>query len=495
MPESKRRVLLLELDSLSLDFIQRHADHLPLFDRLIREGGLVQTRSTSAIASASVWPTFATGQLPGHHGHYFPFQWHAKNMRFYRPYHRVWNGQLNYRPFWYDLADKGIECQVLDAVQCIPDEHSPCLEINDWSAQSSGKAFASDRTVLAELRSKFGKRPIGAEVPVFKSRKLSDRLADQILDSIIRKSDAIIWLGRNRPWQFYLASIQDAHRAGHNLWPVNDEFSSDVAPDSLLKIYQALDHHVARILDALVDERTDAVLFTLNGMGSNRAQNHFLPQLLHRLNREWMGERVPKTGASKRRGLFAQLRDTVPPGLQYSATRLLGERVQDWVVNREFLGALDWGRTVAFPVVTGGEGLIRLNVSGRERDGLLDPDDKPYRDYIDWLRAELLAVNIQPDGGRLVSDFIELNTVYPGPRNHMLPDIALAWAPDKPATEIRSSTIGVIQKKLATGRGGNHDGSSFALLPQSTMGKGVARQLSHITDYGKIVARLLGAAS
>jgi predicted AlkP superfamily phosphohydrolase/phosphomutase len=494
MRKTNRRVLLLELDSLSLNFIQRHADRLPLFNRLIQEGGLVETRGTGDIASASVWPTFASGQLPGHHGHYFPFQWHANKMRFYRPYDRVWKGQLNYRPFWYDLADNGIQCQVLDAVQCIPDERSPCLEINDWSAQSSGNALASDLAVLKELRARFGKRPIGAEVPVIKSRKLSDQLKDQILDSITRKSEAIIWLGRKRPWQFYLASIQDAHRAGHNLWPVNDEFSSDVAPDSLLEIYQALDHNVALILDALVDERTDSILFTLNGMGDNRAQNHFLPQLLHRLNRAWMGEQVPKTGASKRKGLIARLRDTVPPALQYSATRLLGEHVQDWVVNREFLGALDWDRTAAFPVVAGGEGLVRLNVSGREREGMLDPDDKPYRDYIDWLRTELLALNIQPDGGPLVSDFIELNTVYPGPRNHLLPDIALAWAPGKPATEIRSSTIGSIQSKLATGRGGNHDGSSFALFTASTMGTDAARRLSHIIDYGDVVSGLLGTA-
>lgn len=491
MPGSTRRVLLLELDSLSLDFIRRHVNHLPLFDRLIGEGGLVQTRGTGDIASASVWPTFATGRHPGHHGHYFPFQWHARNMRFYRPYNRVWNGQLNYRPFWYDLADRGIRCQVLDAVQRIPDKHEHCLEINDWSAQSSGHAFSSDRALLEELRHKFGKRPIGPEVPVVKSRKQSDQLKAQILDSIRQKAEAIIWLGRKRPWQFYLASIQDAHRAGHNLWPVDDEFSSDVAPDSLLEIYQALDHHVTRILEALVDDRTDSILFTLNGMSGNRAQNHFLPQLLHRLNGAWMGEQVQWAGSDGRNGLIARLRDAVPPGLQYSATRILGERIQDWVVNREFLGALDWNRTTAFPVVAGGEGLIRLNIRGRERQGLLDSDEKPYREYIEWLKKELLAVKVLPEGEPLVSKFIEMKTVYPGPRSHLLPDVAITWAPAKPATEIGSSTIGRIQKKLTTGRGGNHDGSSFALFPAATMKKGVAGQLSHITDYGALVCSLL----
>ena len=91
----RSRVLLLELDSLSLDFVSAHLSSLPTLRSLLDGGGqLVETRSTADIASASVWPTFATGELPGVHGHYYPFQWHAGKMRFYRPYRRAWRGGL-----------------------------------------------------------------------------------------------------------------------------------------------------------------------------------------------------------------------------------------------------------------------------------------------------------------------------------------------------------------------------------------------------------------
>ena len=173
------RVLLLELDSLSLPFIREHLPHLPNLARLIELGGVVETDSSAGIASASVWPTFATGRWPGHHGHYFPFQWHAGKMRFYRPYRKAWKGALQYQPFWYTLARQGIDCLVLDAVQCVPDAQSPCLEINDWSAQSSSRALATDREVLKELRRRFGRNPIGAEVTVTKSRRQTSRLTEQ----------------------------------------------------------------------------------------------------------------------------------------------------------------------------------------------------------------------------------------------------------------------------------------------------------------------------
>ena len=70
---------------------------------------------------------------------------------------------------------------------------------------------------------------------------------------------------------------------------------------------------------------------------------------------------------------MAFLRSALPPTLQYRAASLLGERVQDWVVNRALVSGRDWGTTPSFPILSGGEGLIRLNVKGREVPGYLEP--------------------------------------------------------------------------------------------------------------------------
>jgi hypothetical protein len=482
---------MLELDSLSLPFIQQHVDQLPTFRRLLDFGGHAQTATTADIASASVWPTFASGNLPGGHGHYFPFQWHAGDMRFYRDYAPNWRGALDYEPFWYELARRGVDCMVLDAVQSVPSPQSPCLEINDWSAQSSGRAVASDRQLLAELRRRFGRRPIGMEVTVAKSRHLAQSLQRRALASLQRKADAIIWLGQLRPWRFYLASIQDVHRAGHNLWPVAGEFASDAPPDALLSVYRALDERLSRILRAFDDGATHIVLFTLNGMGPNRAQNHLLAQILHRLNQLYATGSCERTVSSRRPGSMALLRDRLPPGVQYAANRLLGERIQDWVVNREVTGGLDWPLTPSFAVSSGGEGLIRLNVAGREREGMLGPDGNAIASYIDWLRERLLAIRVAATGEPLVGEFVRVHEIYPGPRSRMLPDIALIWAPARPVNEIYSDAIGTICNRLKTGRGGNHTGESFALLAGTPACRAQADGLRHITDYRALATRLL----
>lgn len=369
--------------------------------------------------------------------------------------------------------------------------NSPCLEIHDWSTQSSGKALTTDQTVLSRLRTTFGSRPIGAEVPVSKTFHQSRSLLDGILDSLHKKSAAITWLGQTRDWQLYLASIQDIHRAGHNLWPAEGDFASDVDSEALLTAYQALDKEIENISNALVEENTHLILFTLNGMSSNRAQNHLLPQILSRLNKLYTSGEIQHGISEKRRGVFARLRDSVPPNIQYVATRVLGERIQDWVINREFTGALEWDETPSFSLVSGGEGLIRLNIRGRERDGILSTDNGSRDEYVAWLRDRLLAIRDERTGGPLISDFIEVQKLYPGPKSHLLPDIALIWAPTEPATEISSPDLGVVRARLRTGRGGNHTGEAFAIFPERTAATGIGAQLRHITDYPAVIRSLL----
>jgi hypothetical protein len=57
---------------------------------------------------------------------------------------------------------------------------------------------------------------------------------------------------------------------------------------------------------------------------------------------------------------------------------------------------------------------------------------------------------------------------------------------------IQSDYIGIIRKKLLTGRGGNHTGESFALITGQLSGSEATARLTHIKDYKDIIGNLLG---
>ena len=77
---------------------------------------------------------------------------------------------------------------------------------------------------------------------------------------------------------------------------------------------------------------------------------------------------------------------------------MLGEDVQDWVVNREYLGALKWKKTPSIPIPSGGEGFIRLNLKGREKHGCLSQEGDEAESYASRLTEKLLDVrNASPE--------------------------------------------------------------------------------------------------
>ena len=486
------RLVLLAIDSLNLDFARAHLDRLPVLARLLATGTLRPLVSTAEVMSASVWPTFGLGAPPGEHGEYFPFQWDATTMSFRRTDQGPWAEDFRFEPFWFRLAQQGVPCIALDPAHVSPSRDVPCPQVVNWSYQSSGAAFSHPPELLRELRRRFGHRPIGAEVPVPKGRRRARAIRDTLVRATRAKGDAMLWLAETLPWRLFFAAMFEVHRAGHNLWPVEAEFASDAEPDALLAVCEETDRQVGRLLERWDDGETAFVLFALSGMEPNRAQDHFLPAILARLGAAWSNGGAAVAGSARGFNPMGLLRHAVPYGLQYQAARLLGEDIQDWVVNRALVGGLDWEKTPAFAVATGSEGYIRLNLRGRERDGCLTPEAAPA--FVRWLESELLAIRVEETGEPLVAEVVHVQERFPGPKAHRLPDLCLRWAPQAPATRIVSPTIGEIVARLETGRGGNHTPDAFALFCGAAPGKNGLPEVHRIEELARFAEACLAPA-
>jgi hypothetical protein len=81
---------------------------------------------------------------------------------------------------------------------------------------------------------------------------------------------------------------------------------------------------------------------------------------------------------------------------------------------------------------------------------------------------------------------IDLQEQFSGPRAHLLPDLAVLWAPREPATRVQSPTVGEIEARLQTGRGGNHTCDSFALFYGDTVPEDGAPSVERIEDLSRL---------
>lgn len=488
-----RRLLMIALDSVSLPFIREHLDRLPSLKSLLDRGECRALETSAQFLSASPWPTFTSGQLPGEHGHYYPFQWDAEKHRCRRVAKHVWSHRFEYEPFWHPIARMGVPTIAFDIPYVAIDRDLSCLQISHWSYQSTGAAETSHPEVLAEIRRRFGHRPIGAEVPVPKTAAQCNALRDSQIGAAKAKGDAILYL-LDQPWRLFLTGFYEGHRAGHNLWPVAGDFASDAAPDALIEVYEELDRQLGRILARVERDGPDTsvMVFALHGMEPNRAQNHFLGEVVHRLNRRFLGDALPGGGKAVAPNVMAYLRSAVPPTLQYHAARLLGEDVQDWVLNRALVAGCDWSRTPSLVLPSGGEGLIRLNVKGRERHGFFGPGSAALDQYVTWLGARLAEIRVADTGEPLIDRILLSDDHFPGPRRQYLPDIVLSWRPDAPAERITSPDIGDIEMRLNTGRGGNHNGEAFLIATGAGDFLANTCNIEHIAELGGLVGRYFG---
>jgi len=483
--DRKSRVLMLGIDAMSLPFARMHLDQLPALQSLLKRGVVIAPETPGGHFSGSPWPTFTSGKDVGEHGIYFPFQWDAKALKQKRQRDATWSEQFEFEPFWYEFARAGLSCIVLDAGCVLNSAAAPCCEITNWSYQETAWAEASDSALLAEVCHRFGRRPIGKDIPVPKTKVFCDELHDRLITAVERKSDAILWLMTRQDWQFFLAGFYEVHRAGHILWPAEGEFASNADPNALLDIYKAQDRQLQRIIEHALDERTTLILFALHGMGPNAAQDHFLLKIMSKLNARYLSELGIADAPPRAQSFISTLRKTVPYKVQTVLAELLGESVQDWVANRAIVGNYDWSRTPAFAVSTEGVGYLRLNIRGREAQGFFEAGSEELDNYIAWLEDALLSIRVVGTNEPLVKSISLTRNQFTGPRSHLLPDMLLKWAPRTPVEYIFSDKIGQIHERLRTGRGGNHIGESFVVVAGQRASNEAAQDIAHIKDIGR----------
>ncbi len=503
----RHKIVMIGVDAAELSFIQAHRAALPTFDRLLNRGLLQRLESTAAMPG-SVWPTFYTGKPPGEHGMYHHLQWDPRAMHL----RRLTAEWLYAEPFWCDLDRRGLSVAVVDMQMAL----SSCLqtgtEIMNWGNHDYVGRFAVKPPHLAgEILRRFGRHPMGDEIPVSKGTAELERIRKNLVAGARQKGRLSRWLLGLREWDFFLTVFGETHRAGHVLWPLDPE-SHLSAFRPILEVYEAVDEGIGEVLNAVPEDRT-VIVFSLHGMGANTSQDHFVAAVMDRAN-ELFGmpgadggrlRRDRSDGSAgqgwfrrtpKQRSLMRRLRETVPAGVQNAIARAVPVRVRDAVVDRAVTGGRAWDLTPGLALLADFNGYLRFNVRGREARGVLDPGDEMFPRYVDWIRESFMELRIAATGERLVRDVLLSRDRFPGERSHYLPDAVVTWRGAPPASVVRSAALGQLTARLATGRGGNHRAEGFCIRLEPGATRGGQVPAGHILDLAPLVrTRLLGEAA
>jgi predicted AlkP superfamily phosphohydrolase/phosphomutase len=488
-------MIALGLDAADATLITRWMEEgsLPTL-RSLRDNGIwVTLLHPTAIPSAAVWPSIFTGALPGKHGiiHNLQFDSNSQTIVLTHP------SQCVLPPFWRLLDQGGHRSTIVDVPFNYPLSGFAGTQILDWGTyERHYRSHSLPREVLTDIEARFGAYPFGAEMSRDApwSERRFRRVRAELLQGVRLKGEAIRWLLSGSTWDFFMAVFGETHPAGHYFW--NYGASGDDSPksaaaddgnESIKTVYKAVDEEIAKIVDAL-DAQTMLLIVSGQGMGENSAHWHFLPEVLSRLG--CLATHSAKAGRSGSRLGLRTIRDAISLKLRRSVSRRLPGSLRDRLRLHWANSRIDWPRTRAFDLPTDLFGYIRVNLKGREPQGIVEPGAE-YDALCDRIRDALMRLVDQFTGKPIVRDVLRADRVFSGPARNRFPDLLVLWRHETQASTVCSDEIGRISVAFPDQRAGNHKPHGFAII----CGHGVDRGQNTsglIVDIAPTILRYFG---
>lgn len=129
---------------------------LPNLARFIVSAQGAEVRSDGGTLHGPVWPTFAPGAGPGHHGRYWWMQWLPQDMRYVRSSHPA----FAYDPFWLGIAEAGRRVVVLDVPYAPLVRHPLVEQITGWGSHDGVEEESWPGGARRRLERIFGRHPL-----------------------------------------------------------------------------------------------------------------------------------------------------------------------------------------------------------------------------------------------------------------------------------------------------------------------------------------------
>jgi len=490
------RVLCICVDSaektLLLDWAAR--GELPYLQSLLDRAAYTTTQlGESGFYTGPVWPSFYTGTSLDQHGKFAERQLVAGSYEV----RKFPLDAIKATPFWRLLGGSGHRTAIIDFGKTVVDRNINGIHIVGWGAHD---ADYYDPMRYAEQKMQVSPPEWEIEIterwqaPLFgdsdveigdRSAAAIQRFQDLLIARIEAKTQMSLDLLQREPWSLFAVNFAEAHSVGHQCWHLTDETAPTYdrelrqrIGDPVLKVYQAIDNAVGKLVETAGPDNHVAFFSTL-GMGPHISGQPAMDPLLRRLD----------GGDRARAWLYRWLRATwnrIPRSMRYRFRPM-----QEASRNR-LLGPERSARRFFALHSNSDYGSIRINLSGREPNGMVEPGEEFDR-VCDELANAFSALRNAETGESAVERVMRSDTLYRRRGDDSLPDLLVEWRKTSPIRVLESPRIGrlhVINDETRTGDHRPH--GLFALAGHGIRPGELQRPLS-VLELAPTLCALLGA--
>lgn len=486
---------ILQFDAASASALARLlADgRLPTLAGLRERGVWHELDAPATQFAAGAQHSLYSGVELADHGLFYPFQWSAPEQRVH--YMGAFHAPP---PVWERLGRRGTRTLAVDPYESRPPVEAPPGElVCGWQLHDRVvlRQWASPTTTHRRLERLYG--PPQPVDEVFGRHTVTEMLGlrRRLLGAPGRVADAATLLLAEQRFDLAWLTFCAAHVAGHQFWDLSqldpaqlDADAERVLGSTLDDVYAAVDHALGRVLAALPAD-ADLMVVSPVGMEVNTSRADLLPEMLRAI--------LDPAAAQENNSPSSiwRLRAALPSGARAKVASALPERVALDLTSRLEMRGVDWASTRAFAHPAENQGYIRLNLRGRERDGIVAPEDA--KDLMDEIITGIHTFT-DLDGSPAVQSVERVADRFgTGDRAHQLPDLIVRWV-DTPATRVegvRSERFGTVRRHgVGSGRSGNHtEGDAWALVVPGTSRHAQPTRPPRLEDVAATAAALSGA--
>jgi len=482
-------LVILAFDSGDASMIEQWADegHLPTIKGLLDRG--VQSRLTGPelVSENGIWVSLFSGLSRAQHGYYY---WRPLKSGTYEL--ALSNQRVDSAvPFWGHLRHSGMRVAVVD----VPETHCtvgvPGVQVANWAPHNGRFAgYSVPASLFADLCSQFGS-PLGVEERVGSTFDEDVQIYEGLLKQIEQKAAICNHLLSRDHFDLVVLGFHESHIAGHQFWKYSDRSNAPVNSGGRLThatqdVYQAIDRVFGDLLGQLPQDSTVVVVSNM-GLQEDYPTLELTQAFCRQLGYHSMQQNLDSWPTIPRLA-----RRMIPQTWQRAISGMLPDAFHGRMLSREWFGGTDWSSTTVFPIPSYFQGFLRVNLRGREPQGVVDPGPD-YLQLLERVEADLKSLT-DPESGRPAVRYIARTVDHFNTKPHeSLPDIFFDWAPAPyPKRRVEHPNTVLEQKDLFFNRGTRHDLCGFfaAAGPGITGGRRIPN-LS-VQDVAPTCLRLMG---
>lgn len=535
-------VIAIGLDAAEPRLIERWMSegYLPNLNQICQQGTYTRLNNTvdycgiptEYSTTEPLWVTFSTGCRANKTGYWDTVNYNPENYEIACDEVHSGYDYREYPPF-YALGDD-YKVAIFDLPVTVLSERVHGTQILGWGGHYPYTVSDSNPPeLIAKIIKKYGKNPVLHNDNGLWWQPSYVEWIQQAVDQSIQGHSAIAReLLQREAWDLFLMVFGETHTIGHDLYnhsqpdhPLYNHLSKNgTKPDPLLATYRKVDRAIGEILREAPRD-ANVICFAVHGMAANFTDllsMAVLPELLYRysfgkaaltsgkvgtppapivtkpIRNSWPGEiwsqihepnpikKLFRTWTHKRlltgrkHGLLS------PYGLMDFSTE--PELTMSWMPSMWYSQL--WAKMKAFALPAFTNGHIRINLKGRERDGIVDSSE------YNALCKELIEILYRLRDGRTgkpVVKSVARTRNNPLQSDLKLPDSDLVVLWSEPITDvIDSPDLGRIGP-LTHCRAGGHKSQGFLMVKGPKIPRGFNLPDGEAVDLAPTILELMGA--